>query len=72
MWSLFLRRIRTAALCALMLCPLAAGAQQKTAYSELSTAEAARLIREGKITSEIFTALLEQIDAGSSRAPSLR
>ena len=31
--------------------PLAAGAQQKMDYSELSAAEAARLIREGKITS---------------------
>ncbi len=67
MGSLFLRRTRTAALCALMLCSSAVNAQPKMDYSELSAADAARLIREGKITSEdLVNALLEQIDARSS------
>ena len=60
------RRASFTSLCVLALYASTASAQQATDYLNLSATDAARLIREGKISSqELVTALLNQIDAGS-------
>ena len=60
------RRIWFSILCALGFWASIVNAQQTTDYLNLSAADAARLIREGKISSvDLVSALLKQIDAGS-------
>ena len=61
-----LGRVSVASLCALALFASTVHAQQTTDYPNLSATDAARLIREGKLSSrDLVTALLKQIDAGS-------
>ena len=61
-----MRRASFRSLCILALYASPASAQQATDYLNLSATDAARLIREGTITSrDLVTALLNQIDAGS-------
>jgi hypothetical protein len=61
-----LRRVWFSILCALGLWASIINAQQTMDYLNLSAADAARLIREGTISSvDLVSALLNQIDAGS-------
>jgi Asp-tRNA(Asn)/Glu-tRNA(Gln) amidotransferase A subunit family amidase len=61
-----MRRASFTSLCAFALYASTVNAQQATDYLNLSATDAARLIREGTITSQdLVTALLNQIDAGS-------